>query len=78
MSNVIAFTRTAAIAAVAATAHPALSRAELACLSPHERLYFTDEPVAHLAARADFERHLMIEKRNADAFAAARARRAFA
>lgn len=74
MSNVIAFTRTAAVLGLAATAHPALSQAEIACLSPHERLYFTDEPVAHLAARADFERHLMIEKRNADAFARARRR----
>lgn len=45
--------------------HPAVTPADVLLMSPHERAYFTDEPVAHRVAQLDFERDLMIERRNA-------------
>ena len=44
--------------------HPAVTPADVLLMTPHERAYFTDEPVAHRVAQLDFERDLMIERRN--------------
>lgn len=57
---------TAVVAAIAF--HPVVTPAEALTMSPDELLYFTDTPVAHVAAFRDFERDLMIERRNRVAF----------
>lgn len=48
--------------------HPVLGAAAINAMSPHEQLYFTDTPACHVAAFRDFQRAVMIERRNADAF----------
>lgn len=48
----------------AACTHPVLNPADMAGMLAHELLYFTDTPVAHVAAFRDFQRDLAIEARN--------------
>jgi hypothetical protein len=48
-------------------AHPAFTANELATMSASELLYFTDAPVAHAVAYADFRRAAQIEARGAGA-----------
>lgn len=42
------------------TTHPVFSTADIARMSPAEQAFFTDTPVAHIAARADFIRQNQI------------------
>lgn len=44
--------------------HPVLTAADTALMTPHERAYFTDEPIAHRIAQLDFERHIAIDRRS--------------
>lgn len=47
---------TAVVAGIAF--HPVVTASEAALMTPDELLYFTDTPVAHVAAYRDFERDL--------------------
>ena len=49
--------------------HPALSAADISRMSAHELNYFTDSPVAHVAAYLDFRRENMLDARRRDAMA---------
>ena len=52
---------TSIVAAIAF--HPVETPADAASMTPDELLYFTDSPVAHVAAMRDFERDLHRERR---------------
>lgn len=46
--------------------HPVLSAADISRMTAHELAHFTDAPVAHAVAYADFRRAARIERENAD------------
>lgn len=50
------------------TLHPVVTPADLRIMTPHERAFFTDEPLAHRIAQLDFERDLMREHAQRDPF----------
>jgi hypothetical protein len=49
--------------------HPALTAADISRMSPHELVYFTDAPAAHVCAYLDFRREQMLDARRRDALA---------
>lgn len=61
----IPHTRSALATAVVAgiAFHPVVTANGAALMTPDELLYFTDTPVAHVAAYRDFERDLYRERR---------------
>jgi hypothetical protein len=70
--NVVPFTRPAKRESV--TVHPVLTQADISRMSAHELAYFTDTPVSHVVAFRDFERDLMLERRQHDSVNAVIAR----